>query len=229
MPAARRCIPACRCRNRHSSGNRRHMSGRGPARNSKGTCCLLIVAAGVSCPAAGGESFFSLRSIRRTGTSLRAGSRVGITRIAHDGGLETVPGVCRLRLLPTGRTRRYPPGTGYSCWDRTSVWLPLPGRNSIPAGRPGVVVRDLVAVERYPLLPRSLRSRATVLYPQGVWLLSHRSVRPLSFASSSEIQAQPSGQTGVDPCFTQYFGTWFAASALRVRSSHSRTDLPGTG
>jgi hypothetical protein len=52
------------------------------------------------------------------------------------------------------------------------------------------------------------------LYPQGVWLVSHRSEKPLSFASSSEMQAQPPGQTGVDPPFTQYFGIWFEARAL---------------
>jgi hypothetical protein len=35
------------------------------------------------------------------------------------------------------------------------------------------------------------------------------------FASASVMQTHPSGQEGVvDPCFTQYLGTWYAAMAF---------------
>jgi len=38
---------------------------------------------------------------------------------------------------------------------------------------------------------------------------------PFAFAVASLMQLQPSGQAGVvDPCFTQYFGTWLDDSAL---------------
>ena len=54
-------------------------------------------------------------------------------------------------MLPKGRSRRYPPGTGCSCWGRISVCASASCRQEHPCGQTGVVERDLVAGKWYAL------------------------------------------------------------------------------